>query len=62
MRNRPASCCVAILQPLGRFGADQPISSAYHWTTSQSLQWLSVILIGWSLADNRRLSRPTDRA
>ena len=31
MRNRPASCCVAILQPQAAFGAAQPISAAYHW-------------------------------
>ena len=31
MRNRPASCCVAILQPQAAFGAAQPISDAYHW-------------------------------
>ena len=62
MRNRPASCCPTILQPQGRFGTAQPISSAYHHVKSQSLQWLSSVLISWGLTDNRRLRPPTDRA
>ena len=31
MRNRPASCCVAILQPVVPVWAAQPISPAYDW-------------------------------
>ena len=31
MRNRPASCCLPTIQPQRRFGAAQPISTAYHW-------------------------------
>jgi len=49
MRNRPASCCVAILQPLepvGRWTVDESgIVTRLGGTRSIAAQWLSAMLI-----------------